>query len=156
MTSRKWSETDENTPLRAPRAPATSLHNPSNGSFHFINAFSSPVSSFQTPSASVPTSKSLSFIDGFTPVQKKRKVTRQFTAEDIFNLRDTREEQDQAEERSMIHPSHLEAEEARSIGSSHSLFQRQGQHLCHTIWPLPPLIAIGKAASPASHMLYRI
>ena len=98
MTSRKRSETDENTPLRAPRTPASSLHNPTNSSFHFINAFSSPVPAFQTPSASVQTAGSLTFIDGFTPVQKKRKVTRQFTAEDILNVRDTRKEQDQAEE----------------------------------------------------------
>jgi hypothetical protein len=39
----------------------------------------------------------LSFIDGFTPVQKKRKVTRQFTAENIVNSCDSLKMQDQAD-----------------------------------------------------------
>jgi hypothetical protein len=90
MTPRKRSETNENTPLQALRTPARSSHNHNNGSFQFINTSSSPFS-FHTPSANMSTPKSLSFIDGFTPVQKKRKITRQFTAEDILNSYDSRQ-----------------------------------------------------------------
>ena len=99
MTPRKRSnETNENTPSQVSRTPASSSHNHNNDPFHFINASSSPFSeSFHTPLANMPTPNSLSFIDGFTPVQKKRKVARQFTAEDILNSCESRKAQDQAE-----------------------------------------------------------
>jgi hypothetical protein len=96
----KSSETDENAPSQAPLTPTSSSHNHNNGSFPFINTSSYPFS-FHTPMANIPTSESinsLSFIDGFTPVQKKRKVTRKFTAEDILNSCNSRKVQDQAEE----------------------------------------------------------
>jgi hypothetical protein len=90
MTSRKRSA-NENTPLRT---PARLSHNGNNSPFHFINAFS-----FHTPLANTGTPNSLNFIDGFTPVQKKRKVTRKFTAEDILNSQDIYEERQKESER---------------------------------------------------------
>ena len=127
MTSRKRSasEANENTPLRPlhylhsgeqPTTPSPYCNNDSE-SFQFINS-SSPfrvTESFHTHTP-LANFNSLSFIDGFTPVQKKRKLTRQFTAENILNSGDSRMVQDQAEDERWKETERIQSEEEESGG----------------------------------------
>ena len=127
MTSRKRSasEANENTPLQPlrylhsgeqPTTPSPYCNNDSK-SFQFINS-SSPfrvTESFHTHTP-LANFNSLSFIDGFTPVQKKRKLTRQFTAENILNSGDSRMVQDQAEDERWKETERIQSEEEESGG----------------------------------------
>ena len=120
MTSRKRSasEANENTPLQPLRylhsgeQPTTPSPYCNNDSFQFINS-SSPfrvTESFHTHTP-LANFNSLSFIDGFTPVQKKMKLTRQFTAENILNSGDSHMVQDQAEDERRKETERMQSEE---------------------------------------------